>query len=143
MESRTGGGILYFVVAHYHVRPHLRWRECQEARRNALSLPAVGERNIGARLRGGIQLVQFGAEYKTFALAARHVHVAFKVIAAKGRNLGAYVLGEGIREVRKAFAGLVQRELERGHVLVQRIVRTDFGRIGRRKFCIAGEYPVA
>ena len=94
MESRAGRGTLYFVVAHHHVCPHLRWRECQEAWRNALSLSAVGERNVGAGLRGGIQLVQFVAEYKTFALAAGHVHVAFKVIAAKGRNLGAYVLGK-------------------------------------------------
>lgn len=143
MESLAGSGALYFVIAHHHVCPHLRRRERQEARRNALPLSAVGERNVGAGLRGGGQLVQLGAEDKAFSLAAGHVHVAFKVIAAKGRNLGAYVLGEGIREVRKAFAGLVQRELERGHVLVQRIVRTDFGRIGRRKFCIAGEYPVA
>ena len=143
MESRTGSGTLYFVVAHYHVRPHLRRRECQEARRNALSFSAVGERNVGAGLRSGIQLVQFVAEDKAFAPAAGHVHVAFEVVAAEGRDFGAYVLGEGIREVRKAFAVLVQRELERGHILVQRIVRAHLGRVGRRKFRIAGEYPVA
>ena len=143
MESRTGSGTLYFVVAHHHVCPHLRWRERQEARRNALSLSAVGERNVGAGLRGGIQLVQFVAEDKTFAPAAGHVYVAFKVVAAEGRDFGACVLGEGIREVRKAFACLVQRELQRRHIFVQSIVGADSSRVGRRKFRIAGEYPVA
>lgn len=94
MESRTGSGALYFVIAHYHVCPHLRRRECQEAWRNALSLSAVGERNVGAGLRGGGQLVQFVAEYKTFALAAGHVHVAFEVVAAEGRDFDARVLGK-------------------------------------------------
>ncbi len=143
MESLAGSGTLYFVIAHHHVCPHLRRRERQEAGRNALSFSAVGERNVGASLRGGIQLVQFIAEYKAFPLAAGHVHVAFKVVAAEGRDFGARVLGEGIREVRKAFACLVQRELQRRHIFVQSIVGADSGRVGRRKFRIAGEYPVA
>ena len=105
MKSLAGSGALYFVIAHHHACSHLRRRKRQEAgrnalscsavgERNALSFSAVGERNVGAGLRGGGQLVQFIAEYKTFALAAGHVHVAFEVVAAEGRDFGARVLGK-------------------------------------------------
>lgn len=82
-------------------------------------------------------------EYKAFSFAAGEVRVAFKVIAAERCRFDVMGFGKVACVIGKAFAGMVQRELQRCYGFVQSLVAGEGCRVGRREFVVVGENLVA